>query len=422
VGVEQSTVEGMEMTANTCRFCATTLAATLVDLGMQPLANSYVDPARGEQPETFYPLHVRVCANCLLVQLPELATAAQIFTEYAYLSGISSTWIEHCDRFAEAMVDRLALASTDIVIELASNDGTQLSCFRKRGVPVLGIDPAANIAEIARRAGVDTIAHFFSADLAEELARAGRAPRLIVANNVLAHVPDINSFVQGIRILLAPNGIASLEFPHLVQLMSGNQFDTIYHEHFSYLSLLAVHRIMAHHGLRVFDVDELATHGGSLRIYACHATDAEFVTTERVSRVLNAERAFGLTRMATYERFGEQVRETKRALLELLVREKRANKRIVGYGAPAKGNTLLNYCGIRDDFVDFTVDRNPLKQGKLLPGTHVRIEHTDAIRAARPDFILILPWNIEHEIVEQLAYVREWGGRFIVPIPKVRVV
>jgi hypothetical protein len=242
-----------------------------------------------------------------------------------------------------------------------------------------------------------------------------------VANNVLAHVPDINSFVRGMRLLLARDGIVSVEFPHLVQLMAGNQFDTIYHEHFSYLSLLAVTKIFAHYGLRVFDVDELPTHGGSLRVLACRDDHDGFATSERVARVLDAERAFGLTRMATYERFAEQVRETKRALLELLVREKRAGKKIVGYGAPAKGNTLLNYCGIRDDFLDFTVDRNPLKQGKLLPGTHLRVEHPDALRAARPDLIVILPWNIEREIVEQLAFVREWGGRFVVPIPKVRV-
>jgi SAM-dependent methyltransferase len=405
----------------TCRFCNAELVTTFVDLGMQPLSNAYVDPSNAERPETFYPLHARVCSSCLLVQLPEVASPDQIFTDYAYLSGVSSTWVEHCDRFAATMVDRLGLGASDLVVELASNDGTQLRCFAARGTGVLGIDPAANVAAIARAASVDTIPRFFGTELAEELSRAGRAPRLIVANNVLAHVPDINGFVRGVRILLAPDGVASVEFPHLLRLMEGNQFDTIYHEHFSYLSLIAVMKIFEHHALRVYDVEELSTHGGSLRVLACRAANRCFVRTERVTRVLDGERAYGLTSMTAYERFAQQVRDTKHALLELLVHEKRAGKRIVAYGAPAKGNTLLNYCGIRDDFVEFTVDRNPLKQGKLLPGTHVRVDHPDALRAARPDLVLILPWNIEREIVEQLAFVREWGGRFIVPIPKVRV-
>jgi predicted TPR repeat methyltransferase len=404
-----------------CRFCEQPLSTTLVDLGMQPLSNAYVDAAHVEAPETFYPLHVRVCSRCLLVQLPELATPAQLFSDYAYLSGMSSTWIDHCDRLAAAMVERLRLGSNDLVIELASNDGTQLRCFAARGVRVLGIDPAANVAALARANGIDTLAQFFGTGVSKQLVAEGRVPRLIVANNVLAHVPDINDFVGGIAALLAADGVASLEFPHLVQLMAHNQFDTIYHEHFSYLSLLAVTKIFDQHGLRVFDVEELTTHGGSLRVLACRADHAAVGVSDRVGRILDSERAFGLTRMATYERFGEQVRETKRALLELLIREKRAGQRIVGYGAPAKGNTLLNYCGVRDDFLDFTVDRNPLKQGKLLPGTRVRVEHPDAIRAARPDLVLILPWNIEVEIVEQLAFVREWGGRFVIPIPSVRV-
>jgi hypothetical protein len=405
-----------------CRFCEQPLSTTLVDLGMQPLSNAYVDAAHVEVPETFYPLHVRVCSRCLLVQLPELATPAQLFSDYAYLSGMSSTWIDHCDRLAAAMVERLRLGSNDLVIELASNDGTQLRCFAARGVRVLGIDPAVNVAALARANGIDTLAQFFGSGVSKQLVAEARVPRLIVANNVLAHVPDINDFVGGIAALLAADGVASLEFPHLVQLMAHNQFDTIYHEHFSYLSLLAVTKIFDQHGLRVFDVEELATHGGSLRVLACRADNAAVGVSDRVGRILDSERAFGLTRMATYERFGEQVRETKRALLELLIREKRAGKRIVGYGAPAKGNTLLNYCGVRDDFLDFTVDRNPLKQRKLLPGTRVRVEHPDVLRTTRPDLVLILPWNIEAEIVEQLAFVREWGGRFVIPIPSVRVI
>jgi len=393
-----------------------------VDLGMQPLSNAYVDPARAEAMEPFYPLHARVCEDCFLVQLPEFESPAHIFSDYAYLSSVSKSWLEHCDRFAETMRERLQLSGADLVVEVASNDGGLLRCFQSRGLKVLGIEPAANVAEIARSAGVETTARFFGLELATELKRDGLSPRLLVGNNVLAHVPDLNDFVRGLQHLIAPNGVVSLEFPHLLRLMEGNQFDTIYHEHFSYLSLLTVSRVFAHHGLRVFDVLELPTHGGSLRVLACNADCAEHAMTARGSIVLDAERAAGLTSMAAYEAFSRQVHETKRKLLEFLIREKRAGKRIVGYGAPAKGNTLLNYCGIREDFVDFTVDRNPLKQGKLLPGTRIPVRKPEALAEARPDFVLILPWNIQAEIVEQLSFVREWGGQFIVPIPEVRVV
>ncbi len=405
-----------------CRFCERPLRHSLVDLGMQPLSNSYVDATRAEAMEPFYPLHARVCEDCLLVQLPVFEAPEQIFTDYAYLSSVSKSWLEHCDRFAQTMHDMLRLGSNDLVVEVASNDGGLLQCFRTRDIRVLGIEPAANVADIARAAGVDTVARFFGSALATELKSKGTSPRLLVGNNVLAHVPDLNDFVRGLQTLLAPDGVLSMEFPHLLQLMQGNQFDTIYHEHFSYLSLLTVSRVFAHHGLRVFDVVTLPTHGGSIRVLACQSGFTGLATTERVNNVLEVERAAGLTSMATYEAFSKQVHETKRKLLEFLIAQRRAGKRIVGYGAPAKGNTLLNYCGIREDFLEFTVDRSPLKQGKLLPGTRIPVRAPEALTDARPDLVLILPWNIEREIVEQLAFIREWGGKFIVPIPEVRVV
>ena len=405
-----------------CRFCSQLLEHTFVDLGMQPLSNAYVDAAHADTMEPFYPLHARVCASCFLVQVPELASPEQIFTDYAYLSSVSTSWLEHCSRFAESMTAKLGLKSADLVVEIASNDGGLLRYFSQRGIPVLGIEPAKNVAEIARRHGVDTVAKFFGTSLATELASAGRSPRLIVANNVLAHVPDLNDFVRGLAVLLAADGVLSVEFPHLLRILAECQFDTIYHEHFSYLSLSTVIAVFEHHGLRVFDVEQLLTHGGSLRVLACPTSCAAHEGSERVARVLELEHAAGLRHVATYEAFSKQVDETKRKLLEFLIREKRAGKKIVGYGAPAKGNTLLNYCGIRSDFLDFTVDRNTLKQGKLLPGTRIAVKPPEALAAARPDFVLILPWNLEREIVTQLAFIREWGGRFVIPIPEPRVV
>jgi hypothetical protein len=404
-----------------CRSCGTALAHTFVDLGLQPLSNAYVEIARAEAMEPHYPLHARVCASCWLVQVPQFETPEQIFSDYAYMSSVSTSWMEHCARYAGAMTARLGLGGSDLVIEIASNDGGLLRWFKERGVAVLGVEPAANIAEVARAAGIETITRFFGSELARELVRAGKTPRLIAANNVIAHVPDLNDFVAGLSILLPPSGVITVEFPHLVRLIAGNQFDTIYHEHFSYLSLIALVSVFERHGLCVRDVEELPTHGGSLRVFATHA-GSEHVTHDRVAALLASERAAGLTKLSTYEAFSQQVHETKRKLLELLIREKRAGKRIVGYGAPAKGNTLLNYCGIRSDVLDFTVDRSPLKQGKLLPGTRIRVEAPSALQAARPDYVLILPWNIQREIIDQLAFIREWGGRFIIPIPDPAVV
>jgi SAM-dependent methyltransferase len=390
-----------------------------VDLGVQPLANSYV-PADAEGPEAFYPLHVRVCDRCHLVQLPELAAPEQIFSNYAYLSGASTTWLEHCRQFVGAISERMNLDPHDLVVEVASNDGHLLRFFVDRGQRVLGIEPAANVAAIAERAGVPTVPKFFGLALADELVRSGQRAQLLIGNNVLAHVPDINDFVAGLCRLLASGGVLSMEFPHLLELIRLNQFDTIYHEHFSYLTLRTVKRVFAVHGLRVFDVSRLPTHGGSLRILACHEDDPQ-PTSMRVAELLEHETEAGLGNLATYTAFTERVQGIKWALLELLISLRREGKRVVGYGAPAKGNTLLNYCGVRTDLLDYTVDRNHLKQGKLLPGTRIPIRAPEVILEDRPDLVLILPWNLEAEILEQMAAVRSWGGRFAVPIPEPRL-
>jgi hypothetical protein len=403
-----------------CRFCGRNLEQTLVDLGVQPLANTYVQPARAEEMEPFFPLHVRVCSGCLLAQLPEFESPQNIFGDYAYLSSTSSSWVEHARLFVEHAIERFAVAPSELVVEIASNDGYLLRSFVARGHRVLGIEPAANVAAIAVAAGVPTVSRFFGTGLARELRAEGKRARLLVGNNVLAHVPDINDFVAGLSLLLADDGVLSMEFPHLMRLLELNQFDTIYHEHFSYLSLLAVQRIFAQHGLRVFAVDELPTHGGSLRVFACPAAAAR-PTEASVERLLSAERSFGLARMETYERFAARVAEVKLSLLEFLIAKKREGKKIVGYGAPAKGNTLLNYCGVRTDFLDYTVDKNPLKQGRLLPGTRIPIYGPEAISRTKPDFVLILPWNLKAEVAEQMAEIRDWGGRFVVPIPTLTV-
>jgi hypothetical protein len=403
-----------------CRFCGRTLEQTLVDLGVQPLANTYVPPARAEEMEPFFPLHVRVCSECLLAQLPEFESPQNIFGDYAYLSSTSSSWVEHARRFVEHAIERFGVQPSELVIEIASNDGYLLRSFVERGHRVLGIEPAANVAAIAVAAGVPTLSRFFGTELARELRAEGKRARLLVGNNVLAHVPDINDFVAGLSLLLADDGVLSMEFPHLMRLLELNQFDTIYHEHFSYLSLLAVQRIFAQHGLRVFAVDELPTHGGSLRVFACPAAAARPVEAS-VERLLSAERSFGLQQMETYTSFAARVAEVKLSLLEFLIAQKRAGKRVVGYGAPAKGNTLLNYCGVRTDFLDYTVDKNPLKQGRLLPGTRIPIYGPEAISRTKPDFVLILPWNLQAEVAEQMAEIRNWGGRFVVPIPTLTI-
>ena len=405
-----------------CRFCKAPLQDSFVDLGMSPLCESYVPAEAVNHMEPFYPLHVWVCRSCLLVQLEEYVSAEHIFTEYAYFSSYSTAWLKHAEDYVAMITQRLGLGPKSHVVELASNDGYLLQYFVKRGIPALGIEPAANVAKAAAEKGVDTLVKFFGKELGQSLAAEGRQADLILGNNVLAQVPDVNSFVGGIRALLKPTGTVTLEFPHLQRLYEENQFDTIYHEHFSYFSLVAIERIFAAHDLAVFDVEELWTHGGSLRVYGRPAGDNSRPVSARVLDLRKREEAAGYHNIEHYTRFEEQVRETKRKLLSLLIDLKGQGKRIAGYGAPGKGNTLLNYCGIRGDFLDFTVDRNPYKQGKFLPGTHVPIFDPAKIDEARPDYILILPWNFKDEIMNQLSHVRSWGAKFIVPIPGATVV
>ena len=403
-----------------CRFCAAPLRRTFVDLGMSPLCESYVSADALNRMEAFYPLHVFLCERCWLVQLDEYVSPDHIFTEYAYFSSYSDSWVEHARQYVDRIAARLGLNETSRVVEIASNDGYLLQHFVARGVPVLGVEPAANVAKVAVDRGIPTLTRFFGVDTATGIrAQIGPAD-LVVGNNVLAHVPDINDFVAGVQVLLGSEGSATLEFPHLVRLMEGNQFDTIYHEHFSYLSLSVVREIVRAHGLRVYDVDEIPTHGGSLRVYACRQS-ASIEERPAVEELCAREEEFGLRRLETYARFAEQVMETKRQLLDFLIAARRAGQRVAGYGAPGKGNTLLNYCGIRTDFLEYTVDRNPYKHGKFLPGTHVPIHPPDRIRETKPDYVLILPWNLRDEIAAQLAYVREWGARLVVPIPRVEV-
>ena len=388
---------------------------------MSPLCESYVPAEKANSMEPFYPLHAYVCGTCFLVQLEEYVAPEHIFSEYAYFSSYAESWVEHMRRYAEMISERLHLGPQSLVVEVASNDGYLLQHFVRKGIPVLGIEPAANVARVAVEKGVPTLVRFFGEKTAREIVQGGKRPDLICGANVLAQVPDPNDFVQGLKILLAPRGVITIEFPHLMKLMAENQFDTIYHEHFSYLSWISAERIFAAADLTLFDVEEVPTHGGSLRVYARHAGDESKPVSPRARELRQREIDGGLDRLETYDAFAEQVKETKRKLLHFLIEAKRAGKRIAGYGAPGKGNTLLNYCGIRTDFVDFTVDRNPYKQGKLLPGTHIPIHAPEKIDEMRPDYLLILPWNFKDEIMRQMARIREWGGRFVVPIPEVKV-
>jgi 2-polyprenyl-3-methyl-5-hydroxy-6-metoxy-1,4-benzoquinol methylase len=404
-----------------CRFCGSRLESTFVDLGMSPLCESYVSADHLNQMEPFYPLHVYVCGKCFLVQLQEYVTPEHIFSDYAYFSSFSDSWLAHAKRYTDQMVERFAVDEQSLVVELASNDGYLLQYFVEMKIPVLGIEPAANVAAVATQKGVPTLVKFFGRETARELVASGKKADLLLGNNVLAQVPDLNDFVAGMKMLLKPQGVITMEFPHLQRLMEEKQFDTIYHEHFSYFSFLTAEKIFAAHGLTVFDVEELPTHGGSLRIYGRHTEDASRPVGPRITELRTREESAGYTRMECYSRFAEQVKETKRKLLEFLIEAKRNGKKIAGYGAPGKGNTLLNYCAIRTDFLDYTVDRNPYKHGRFLPGTHVPIYPPDRIRETRPDFVLILPWNLKDEIIKQNAFIREWGGKFVVPIPEVKV-
>jgi 2-polyprenyl-3-methyl-5-hydroxy-6-metoxy-1,4-benzoquinol methylase len=412
----------MTHTPASCRFCGQRLEHTFVDLGMSPLCQTHISAEQLNHMEPYYPLHAYVCGHCYLVQLEEFVAPQDIFSEYAYFSSYSDSWVEHARRYCEAMSRRFAIGRGSRVIEIASNDGYLLQHFVAQGVDVLGVEPAANVAAAAIARGVPSVVKFFGRETARELRTQFGPPDLVVGNNVLAHVPDLNDFVAGLKILLADTGVVTMEFPHLLELMQHNQFDTIYHEHFSYFSFSTVAKVFAAHGLTLFDVERLPTHGGSLRIFACHTRAAAPPTTPAVAELLGIEKAFGLGQLDTYLGFGEQVRETKRALLAFLIEAKRAGMRIVGYGAPGKGNTLLNYCGIGTDFLDFTVDRNPYKQGKFTPGAHIPIRDPQALIDANPDYVLILPWNLKDEILATVGRTPGLRSRFVVPIPHVQVV
>ena len=408
-------------TERQCRLCQTPLRHTFVNLGVSPLANSFLREEELDRMEPFYPLHVYVCDECFLVQLPAVCSPEEIFGEYPYFSSYSDSWLRHAEAYAGCVAARFGLGPRSLVVEIGSNDGYLLRFFLKKGIPVLGVEPARNVAEAAEAAGIPTVVKFFSAQTVAELVAEGKCADLLVGNNVLAHVPELVDFVRGMKLLLRAGGVITMEFPHLMRLMAENQFDTIYHEHLSYFSLITVERVFDEHGLTLFDVEELPTHGGSLRIYARHAEDSSKPIGQRVTGLKAKERAAGLTRLDYYLSFGEKVKETKRKLPVFLIAAKREGKRIVGYGAPAKGNTLLNYCGIGTDFINYTVDRSPHKQGHFLPGSHIPIYHPDKIKETKPEYLLIVPWNLKDEIMEQMAYIREWGGQFIVPIPEVRV-
>lgn len=404
-----------------CRFCHTPLDHTFLDIGMSPLCQDHVKPSELNKMEPFYPLRAYVCDNCFLVQLEELVSPSQIYDDYAYFSSYSDSWLKHCRDYTEKMIERFDIGQDSLVVELASNDGYLLQYFLGMNIPVLGIEPAANVAEYAIKKGIQTEILFFgNKSVHEIIARHGKAD-LLLGNNVLAHVPDINDFVSAMKILLKADGIITMEFPHLMKLIEENQFDTIYHEHFSYLSFTTVDRIFAHHGLTIFDVEELPTHGGSLRIYARHHENASHAIYPSVYELKASEDELGMNTLDYYLQFSEKVKETKRKILEFLIDVKRQGKSVVGYGAPGKGNTLLNYCGVRTDFLDYTVDRNPHKQGNYLPGTLIPIQRPEMIVETRPDYVFILPWNLKDEIMESMAVIGEWGGKFVIPIPALQV-
>lgn len=409
------------MSSRDCRFCGATLSTTFADLGVSPIANDFIPAHRLDRMEPFYPLRAYVCDRCFLVQLGEFESPEAIFgDDYAYFSSYSTSWLAHCQRYTEYVIGRFGLDSSKKVVELASNDGYLLQYFLARGIPVLGIEPSRGTAEAAQLKGVPTLQRFFGTQLAHELRAEARAD-LLIGNNVLAHVPDLNDFVAGMKVQLADHGVITMEFPHLQQLVDQVQFDTIYHEHFSYFSFLTVRAVFARHGLELFDVEELATHGGSLRIFVRHVEDASKPVTERVEALAERERELGYADLSVYHSFAEQVRATKREVLRFLIDARDRGESLVGYGAPAKGNTLLNYCGIGPDLLEYTVDLSPRKQGSYLPGSRIQILAPDHIAETRPDYVFILPWNLRDEIVEQMAHIRDWGGRFVVRTPRFEV-
>ena len=402
-----------------CRFCGAGLQRTFVDLGMSPLCETYPSAAELNQGEVYYPLHVYVCEKCWLVQLDEYESAEKIFGDYPYFASYSDSWLKHSEKYCSEMKTRFGLGRESFVAEVASNDGYLLQYFVRMNVPVLGIEPAANVAKAGIEKGVPTLVRFFGTQVAKELAAEGRTADLVVGNNVLAQVPNLNDFVEGLKILLKPEGVLTLEFPHLLRLIELNEFDTIYHEHFSYFSLVSTIKIMEAHGLRVFDVEELKSHGGSLRVFACRASSQRHALAPNVQKVIHDEVTAKLDRIEGYESFARQVKETKLELVDFLLTAAKQGKKVAGYGAPGKSATLLHYCGIGRDLIEYTVDRSLYKQGRHLPGTRIPIYHPDRIRETKPDYVIILPWNLKDEIMQQLQFIREWGGRFVVPIPKV---
>ncbi len=408
-------------TLHKCRLCGSPLTRTFVDIGMSPLCESYVPEEKLDDAEAFYPLHVRLCDDCLLVQLPAYVAGEDIFSDYAYFSSYSDSWVAHAKRYAEAMTERLGLTADSLVTEVASNDGYLLQHFHAAGVPVLGVEPAANVAEAARAKDIRTEVAFLGAETGREIARQYGRADLVAGNNVFAHVPDIRGFAAGLRALVKDDGTVTLEFPHLLRLIERRQYDTIYHEHYSYLSLLTSSRALATAGLRVVDVDELDTHGGSLRVYAMPAESAG-EPGERVKAVLAEEEAAGLHTVEGHEGFAPAVLTIKSDLVGFLLTAAREGRTVAGYGAPGKGNTLLNHCGIRSDLLSYTVDRSPVKQGKFLPGTHIPIYAPERLAETKPDYILVLPWNLRDEISQQLNYVGSWGGKLVFPIPELEIV
>jgi len=406
-----------------CRFCKTTLRDVFIDLVNSPASNSFIQQEQLDEPEVFYPLKVYTCPNCFLVQVDEYKKSDAIFNgEYVYFSSFSTSWLEHSRKYTEAMTERFGLNKDSLVVEVASNDGYLLQYFKQKGIPVLGVEPTANTARVAMEKGIDTVVDFFGVRLASKLAVENKKADLLLGNNVLAHVPDIVDFVGGMKRLLKDEGVITMEFPHLMQLVDNNQFDTIYHEHFSYLSFYTVQKIFASQGLELFDVEELPTHGGSLRIYGKHAEDKSKAVSPRVAALLEKERTKGMNGLAYYDHFQQKALTVKLALLQFLIEQKRAGKTVAAYGAAAKGNTLLNYCGVKNDLVEFVVDANPHKQNKWLPASHIPVVAETQLKTRKPDYVLILPWNLKAEITQQLAYIRDWGGKFVIPIPQLEII
>ena len=409
------------LTSN-CRFCNKVLTNIFADLGTSPLSNAFLTKEMLSNLEKIYPLCAYVCDNCFLVQIPEFEKPENIFEDYLYFSSYSSTWLHHAENYVNLITTRFGFNKNSQIIEIASNDGYLLQYFKKKNIPVLGIEPAVNVAKVSKEKGIPTLTKFFSVNTANELKKENKLADLIIGNNVLAHVPNLNDFVRGLKILLKPNGIITMEFPHLLQLIQQNQFDTIYHEHFSYFSFLVVQKIFSSHQLTVFDVDEIPTHGGSLRIYVKHLECIDITISERVDILLKKEKQYGLENISTYINFIKNVEGVKKKLQEFFIYAKKSGKKIVCYGAAAKGNTLLNYCKIGDNFIDYVVDQNPYKQGLFLPGTHIPIKNPDEIQKTKPDYLIIIPWNLKGEIMEQMKCIRDWGGKFVIPIPELEII